>query len=216
MNLHPLQQYPDVLCLVARRLDFRSWKSMRLVCKQFASWLKPYKRLMQKRMCKTLEIHCHFYPASEPFRGVYQAIKSGPDYPFRFVVHVGRGPMTPSHMYHLTLDLKDIWNGDYDNHHYFTPVMVASELAELAPMVEYARILSPILSHEITVRGDELGEAWKFYLGPRVMGDGTDCTLYVTVWFEGIKITNYMLVLDDPQRNMLGRKSVFVNCSIGQ
>ena len=161
----------------------------------------PYKQLMQERMCEALEIYCDFYPTTEPFRGVYQVDES---YPFQFVAHIGRGPMTPSHMYYLTFNPKDIWNGFLPINH-CTPVMVATELAELTPI--HSKVFTPGTIN--AVRG-EFGEVWTFFANLSNSDDPTGCMLRVRVYFKGKEISYYFITLDHVLSRMLGRMGVFV------
>ncbi len=167
---HTLQQYPDVLCLVAEHLHYKTWKSMRLVCKQFASWLRPYKKLMQQRMCQALEIQCIFFWSGESFREIYHIHQN----PFQFAIRYREGPFAQTRLYYLTLNPGVIWNNCGG-----ASVSITPELLEFKPTTTKIDLPNKCKG--------KFGETWRFCLHYCFLG-GADV---IKVFLEGVHISSY-------------------------
>ena len=174
--MNVLQEYPDVLCLVARFLNFKTWKRMRLVCKQFASWLKPYKKLMQQRMCKTAEIHCIFFLFDEPFRGAYRSQD-------QFAVTHGE------RVHYLAFNPSMIWN------ELFPTSKGSPRLFSIMPgdPGELTKIDLPSKCE------GRFGETWNFYISSNSSNIGTisgrvSLNFYkIKILLDGVNIASYTI-----------------------
>ncbi len=175
--IHVLQQYPDVLCLIAEHLNFKSWKSMRLVCKQFASWLRPYKQLMQERMCQAMEIHCTFFLFDEPFRGAYHIDQN----PYQFAIRYGEGPLAQTCLHYLMFDPSVIWNDCF----FRVPISITSELFAF-------RQKTTKLDFPSTCKG-KFGETWRFCTQNYFSGN----VGVIRVFLENTNIASYTLVVNN-------------------
>tara|TARA_Y100000310_G_scaffold143746_1_gene143057 strand:- start:9316 stop:9771 length:456 start_codon:yes stop_codon:yes gene_type:complete len=151
------------------------------VCKEFAFWLKRYKKLMQKHMCEALEICCVFFWKDEPFRAVRYT-----DSYDRFFACFGTGNPDTWTFYALELHPSIVWEADGD---FCTPITTSIELEP--PRITTERIHSSggAFKHQ-----DKSGAMWAF-VPYRLLGDSSSSTkISFIVKLDGVKISKYSLM----------------------